>query len=406
MNNIFSKSDKEKRKNTRINLNDISSYLYKIGYLKVYEKNFSTKTTKLYNQDIVFESSKKISTTDASVKYSEIIKIINKTFNSNFNFEELFTHYTKYTKHNITFCTFLNYLLILYEIIVKYNDILNPETYTHLSKEKISLIEIDSITNQRLKISPLMSSLEQLKKNLINNEKNDNFQPGSSDLIILVFFISLNNSLIIDESVKNLNKLIEKFSTYNKIYVSNINLGLFLYFQLKIFINLCSKTKAMPNRQSYNSINVNNNQTVTNRKIHYMISPDKNISGIISIINRNKTPTISNRTVVNVNKKNQEKLFELTRNNIKNKGGDVIKLNNINIIQLTENIPNLFLFDNEIVKFPYNSSIKVINFQNYLKLFAFYDLNKKYNNLLINLTISNYYELYKIMTQENPGKKK
>ena len=398
---IYSKDDQEKRKNIRIDLNNISSYLYKIGYLKDFNKKSSNnKNSKLNNQEIEFESNSRITITDASVKYSEILQTINKTFNSNFTFDEIYTHYSKYTKYNITFCTYLNYLLILYEIITKYNDILNPETYIHLSKEKISLIEIDSITNQRLKISPLMTSLEQLKKNLLNNEKYDHSQSNSSDLIILIFFISMNNSLIIDASIKNLNSLIQKFTKYNKLYVSNINLGLFLYFQLKIFINLCLKTK--PNRQSFDTLNnTNSNQTVTNRQIHYMKSPGNKISGVT-----NKTPQISNRTFANVNKKTPEKLFEITRNNLKRMANDDIQLNRPNIIQLSQNIPNLFLFDNETVKFPQNSSIKVINFQNYLKLYAFYDLNKKYNNLIINLTVSNYYELYKIITQEDSQQKK
>ena len=57
------------------------------------------------------------------------------------------------------------------------------------------------------------------------------------------------------------------------------------------------------------------------------------------------------------------------------------------ILNDIKNIPNLYLFDNEIIKFGNNPHISVFMFQNYLKLISFYELSKYNICLLVNLTI-------------------
>ena len=65
----------------------------------------------------------------------------------------------------------------------------------------------------------------------------------------------------------------------------------------------------------------------------------------------------------------------------------------------------LYLFDNEIIKFPYNPHLTIFMFQNYLKLFSFYVLDKFRIYLLFNLTIRNIYDLREEF-KENDNEKK
>ena len=107
-------------------LNDISTFLYSIGYItRQNYNNIKQKEKIIPNNEIIFEKNLNISFTDASVKYGEMLSKINKLFCTNLSFEENFLQYKKYTNGKINFGTYLNYLIILDYIISNYNEILD-----------------------------------------------------------------------------------------------------------------------------------------------------------------------------------------------------------------------------------------------------------------------------------------
>ena len=131
-----------------LDLNDVSSFLYSIGYLnKQKYNNIQKNKTSLKNYEIFFEENQNITFTDASVKYGTLLTEINKLFNINSTFEEHYQQYKIYTKSSINFSTFLNYLILLIYLLNKYDDMLNINSLLNLIKQKISIIEIDSQDN-------------------------------------------------------------------------------------------------------------------------------------------------------------------------------------------------------------------------------------------------------------------
>ena len=170
------------------------------------------------------------------MKYGTLLTEINKLFNTNSSFEEHFQQYKAYTKSNINFATYLNYLYLLTYIFKKFDDILNINSLLDIENLKISVIEIDSQDNSfNSKIEKIYNDLND--KN-IYNEKEIN-----PNLIILIFILSLNDRLAINTQENDINSLITKFSLYNKVYISNIDLGLMLYLELSIFLQVYSHSK-------------------------------------------------------------------------------------------------------------------------------------------------------------------
>ena len=153
-----------------LDLNDVSSFLYSIGYLnKQKYNNIQKNKTSLKNYEIFFEENQNITFTDASVKYGTLLTEINKLFNINSTFEEHYQQYKIYTKSSINFSTFLNYLILLIYLLNKYDDMLNINSLLNLIKQKISIIEIDSQDNSlNIKIDKLYNNLQD---NIIYNEK-------------------------------------------------------------------------------------------------------------------------------------------------------------------------------------------------------------------------------------------
>ena len=77
--------------NSMIDLNDISSFLYSIGYINKQKYNYIQKNRdSLDNYEIFFEENQNITVTDASVKYGTLLTEINKLFNTNSSFQEHF----------------------------------------------------------------------------------------------------------------------------------------------------------------------------------------------------------------------------------------------------------------------------------------------------------------------------
>ena len=389
-------------------LNDISSFLYSIGYIS--RKNYiniKQNGKNIQNQEIVFEKNLNISLTDASVKYGEMLTKINKLFNHKLSFEEYFLQYKKCTNGNINFGTYLNYLIIFDYIFSNYAEILDIKALLNISKEKLSIIEIDSVNS-----SSMNNDLKKLYKNLkdhqILNDKEINSEINS-DLIILIFFISFNNTIIIDSELNNINDFISKYSLYNNIYASNIDVGLMLYIESMIFMyrfsisNLERIINADNNNSNnnilykFNQINTGTIQKTNRGRKRNIIKTD--------ILDKIKKPFTS-RTIIDTNKNIKTETGEHTMTDYLNTNNNLILNNNIIInenIYLNDksNIPNLFLFDNETIKFPYNVHLTTFMFQNYLKLFSFYALDKYKITLLINLTIRNLYDLREEFDKEN-----
>ena len=209
--------------NSMIDLNDISSFLYSIGYInKQKYNNIQKNKNSLKNYEIFFEENQNITVTDSSVKYGTLLSEINKLFNTNSSFEEHFQQYRISTKTNINVASYLNYLILLVYIINKYDDLLNINSLLFIEKQKISIIELDSQSNPfNTEIAKLYNDLQNKS---IYNEKEIN-----PNLIILIFIISLNGRIIINTEENSIKNLITNFSLYNKIYFSNVDLGILFY---------------------------------------------------------------------------------------------------------------------------------------------------------------------------------
>ena len=391
-------------------LNDISSFLYSTGYFNRQKYNNIKKQQKSQEDyEIILEKNLNITMTDASVKYGELLSKMNKLFDTNLSFEDYYFQYKVSTKSDINFGTYLNYLLIFIYIINNYSDFLNINSLLNFSKEKVSIIEIDSINNYQQKT--ISNDLEKLYKNIkdthIYKDKEIN-----ANLVILLFFISVNNTIIIDFESNNINAFISNFSLFNKLYVSNIDLGLMLYIESIILID----RYAVANNDGILNINNNNSNKIFN-KIN-QINSDSNNNNITKrnkrkikneIIDKLKKPFTS-RTTIETNKNIKTEIGEITMTDYLSSNNNLILNNNNNenkYLNDKNNIPNLYLFDNETIKFPYNPHLTIFMFQNYLKFFSFYVLSKYKINLLVNLTIRNLYDLREeFSNKENNDEKK
>jgi len=377
--------------NSMIDLNDISSFLYSIGYInKQKYNNIQKNKNSLKNYEIFFEENQNITVTDSSVKYGTLLSEINKLFNTNSSFEEHFQQYRISTKTNINFASYLNYLILLVYIINKYDDLLNINSLLFIEKQKISIIELDSQSNPfNTEIAKLYNDLQNKS---IYNEKEIN-----PNLIILIFIISLNGRIIINTEENSIKNLITNFSLYNKIYFSNVDLGILFYLQTNIFLesfssaNLLSDSSKKQGNKIFNKIekiNVGKNEISTRNKRKSGILK----SDILDKITRpftsrnNENNNFNNKTEI----RNEIIMTEYTTNNNHNQMSNLNEISKENnIMNEINNIPNLYLFDNENIKFPYNPHVTIFMIQNYLKLISFYDLCKYNICLLINLTIKN-----------------
>ena len=376
--------------NFMIDLNDISSFLYSIGYINRQKYNNIQKNKNiLENYEIFFEENQNISMTEVSVKYGTLLTEINKLFNTNSSFEEHFQQYRLYTKSILGFGAYLNYLILLSYLFNKYDDLININSLLNLKKQKISIIELDSQDNSfNLELAKLYDEL--LDKS-ISNEKEIN-----PNLIILIFILSLNGRIIINPGENSINNIISKFSLYNKIYFSNIDLGIFLYLEINTFLQIFSSAnshsdgnKKMRNKifNKLDKINLGKNENTKRNK-----RKSGNLG--IDILDKLTKPfTTRYNEKSNINKTEIANNIIMTEYNDNNHHNQINYLNESSkdnyIMNDINNIPNLYLFDNENIKFPNNPHIKLFMIQNYLKLISFYELSEYNIVLLINLTIKN-----------------
>ena len=380
--------EEDNRNNIRILINDISTFLYKSGFLSKYlvdKKQLELLDSTSKNDLIdIFEYNRSISSTDASIKYSELLSSINSLFRTEvkYNIDTLYYQYLEYTKSNISLNNYLNCLIMINYILKNFNDLLNlSENNDFLGlfqlDKHISILEIDNIDNLNSKNDSLSFRLEKIYEN-INKKPTYKEIPVHKSLILLVYLMSLDGKIIIDRDIPNLSNLIQKFSLYNKIYVSNIYISILQYIQMIIIINLYIKAnKTKKNFLAYNVSYSNHyydfalNDTSTNAN-------STNIKNNNNYYN-NKTQLLSTGRAFNYN---------LNDNNIMKIDEDQKEKN-------AYEMPNCYLIDDEIVNYPDNNGIKLIMFQNYLKFFSFYNMSKNKIKFTMNLSIESMCEISK-----------
>ena len=389
-------NEEDNRSSIKIIINDISTFLYKSGFLPKYlcDKK-QIELLENNKQDIIdnFEFNRSITSKDVSTKYSGLLKLINNLFKSDvqYTLESLYDQYKEYTKSNISLNIFLNCLIMLNYIVTNFNELLNLSDNNQfielfkLNNKKISIIEIDNLDNINSNKDSFSNKLEKVYENINKKPVHKDIQVNSN-LIILIFLMSFDGKIVIDKDIPDLSNLIRKFSLYNKIYVSNIYISLLLYIQMILIINMYIKT----NRSKKNFLVYN-----TSYSIHYY-------DFALNDINSNSNTT----KVKNTNFNNKTQLLSTGR-------AFNYNLNDNNSIKMDENkkndnyeIPNCYLFDDEIINYMENNSIKLILFQNYLKFFTFYCLSKNKIKFTLNLTIGSICELSKHFIKKKEEKEK
>ena len=393
-------NEEDNRNSIKIIINDISTFLYKTGFLSKYisDKKQIELLEMNNNNDFIdiFEFNRSITTTDASVKYSELLSSINMLFKSEtqYTFESLYYQYLEYTKSNLSLNIFLNYLIMLDYILKNFNKLFNLSenddlTETFQLNRKISLIEIDNIDNINTNNNSLSYKLEKIYEKINNNPEYKD-APVNKNLIILIYLMSFDGKIIVDKNIPDLSNLIQQFCIYNKIYISNIYISVLLYIQMILMINMYKKAnKLKKNYLVYNSSHSN----------HYydfaINDTNVNNSNMINIKNNNnnynnKTQLLSTGRAFNYNLNDNPTKLEYNNNQKEN---------------MCE-IPNFYLFDDEIINCPFNNGIKLIMFQSFLKYFAFYYISKNKIKFTMNLSIESICELSKHFIKKKDEKEK
>ena len=375
MNKLHENLEKQELNKNSIDINDISTFLIQSGFLK----NGPLSKTQLcilnYNNSYIqnlcelLEFNEKITINEVLKKYKKLTPSINKIFNIKCSLEEVYNQYIYFTKENIPLYIFMNWIIILDLLINNFDNSFNFEkgkTFNDLVKNKIDLIDISSIySNDNIK--KLNNKTQQLYK-IMENQPVYMGKSPYIDLIITIYLLSLENKLKISKEIPNLSVILEYFELYNKIYISNINISILIYIEIILLINIhFYGNKSKKNYFEYNQSSKNN------------------------IIYKN----------LELSEINNISFFSPQKNSINRKkiARSASEFNNIHIVE--KNLPNFYLFDNDIPLHLYDTSIKIFMFQNYLKLYAFFYLSKFKIKLTMNLTIENIQELTKKINNMN-----
>ena len=387
MNNQNNYEEEDNRSTIKIIINDISTFLYKSGFLSKYlvdKKQIELLESNSKNDIIdIFEYNRSISSLDVSKKYNHLISSINSLFKSDlqYTFETLYYQYLEYTKTNISVNTYLNSLIMLNYIVNNFGNLLNlSDNYNFIQdfqlEQKISIIEINNLDNINSKNETISSKLEKIYENINKNPIYKDV-PVNKYLIILIYLLSLDGKIIIDRDIPNLSNLIAKFSIYNRIYISNIYISIMQYIQMVLIINLYIKSNK--SKKNFLVYNISHSNHYYDFAINETISTP-NTTNIKTNNYYNKTQLLSTGRQFNYN---------LNDNNLMKIDDDNQKENN------NYEIPNCYLFDDEIIHYPDNNGIKLIFFQNFLKFFSFYHLSKNKIKFTMNLSIESICELSK-----------
>ena len=333
-----------------LDLTNFGLFLFKSGYLP--KKIWSSKHSEIFDwnkyNDILlsFEYNQKISVTEASVKYGDKIQWMNKVFKSDLTIDELHSQYIHYTSTNISFICLLNNFIMVEIILKHFFDIINPNNehdIINIFIEHIIMNDIDLYSPTHDKnIFGMKQKLEliykKLKKNSIYNNKEAN-----RVLICIIFLVSMGSTFSVDNKIPQIKNLMNLFTTYNKIYLNDINISLILFLSVIICINLCiysNKKKQSFKFMYFDEFNYNS---------YYF------------------------------------KKIDLQKNTINEQQPKD---------DMNEHI-NLFLFDNDIIKYGGDNFSELLLFQNCLKIFSIYHLNKNQIKLSVYLTIDTIIETLK-----------
>ena len=332
-----------------LDLNNFELFLLKSGYItkKIWTSNHSDIFDWSKYNDILlsFEYNHKISTTEASVKYGDKIQWINKIFKTDLTFDELHSQYIHYTSTNISFSCFLNNFIMVEIILNKFYNIINQNNEQDLNKiftDNIVINDIDLYSpNGNKNLLGLKQKLELIYEKM-KKKSNYNNKEVNPYLICIIFLVSMGSTYSVDNQIPQIKNLINLFSTYNKIYTNDINVSLILFFSVIICINLCiysNKKRVNYKFLAYDELNYTN-------YFYKKFEPQKNVN-----------------------------------NEIKND-------------DINDHI-NLFLFDNDIIKYGGDNFSELLLFQNCLKIFSIYHLSKNQIKLSVYLTIDTIIETLK-----------
>ena len=228
-----------------LDINNFKLFLVKSGYLK--QDNWIKKNSDILDSgevnDILlsFEYNEKISIKQASKKYADKIQWVNKIFNIDFTLEELHFQYINYTSTNIPLICFLNNLIMIEIILKSFDNIINQnneQNITDIFPEQIIMNDIDLYSSSNnSNILGIKQKLEFIYEKLKNKPFFDK-KKVNGDLICLIFLTSLGSTFSVDKNIPKIKNLINLFCVYNKIYLNDVNIGLILYLNVIICINL------------------------------------------------------------------------------------------------------------------------------------------------------------------------
>ena len=349
-----------------IDINDISSLLIKSGYMDKFriteDQSDILNGSNIYYKNLYenFEFNEAITSQEITQKYKNVISSINTKFNIKISFTELYKQYIFYTKANISLNIFINWLIILDLLMSNFQSIIN-DPLNNWIENRIILFNINTVYDNFDNNSQNIDKLDKIYENIIKHpmflEKN-----VESDLIIVIYLISLENRIIYDKDITNLKNVINILELYNKIYYSNINISILIYIEIILIINMC--------------------------------------------INFHKGKKISLEQIINDKKSNTS---SKSNNKRKSSTSNINETNNANSIK--NEIPNFNLFDDELnIKSNLDineNAVNVFLFQNSLKLYSLYHLSKSNIKLKINISIQNIQELIsKLNNYNNQGEKR
>ena len=368
-----------------IDINDITSFLYQSKFLTKNiinsEKLELLKVNKGYNITDIFEFNRSITIKEATSKYNDLFKSLNSLLKEEkqYNLESIYYQYLQFTKNNLPLNNFLNILIMLNLILINFSEILNIKDSNDCSKmfqfnKKISIISIDNI-NANNDNESIVYKLNKLYERF---EKNEEYKGGpvSNNLIVLIYILSLDGKILIDREIPILSNLLEKFNLYNTIYISNIHISLILYIQIVLLINIYidsnknKKNYLIYNKKQFQDLSRNEAVKHSNNLTH---TRNNNISNFT-----NKTTLLSTQRKLNYNLNAKKSSLEVQK------------------YYLNDNIQNYYAFNEEINNRPMDNDTKIILFQNYLKLFAFYSFSKNKIHSEINLSFESINEYKKI----------
>ena len=229
-----------------LDINNFSLFLLKSGYLS--NRIWNSKNSDIFEwnkfNDILlsFEYNKKITVTEASVKYGDKIQWIKKIFNIDLNLDELHSQYIHYTSTNIPFACLLNNVIMLEIILKNFLNIINQNNepdinaiFTdHIIMNDINLysqLNDKNILGMKQKLGLIY---EKIKVNSAYNNKEVN-----KNLICILFLLSMGSTFSVDNKIPQIKNLLNVFMVYNKIYLNDINVSLILFLSIIICINLC-----------------------------------------------------------------------------------------------------------------------------------------------------------------------